>query len=302
MAATTPHSDVEHATKTHAIILTRQFVEDYAAYFEDVGEVECPSLPAIQKVRDDFLTFFGDVPTAIDEKEHSELLYQFTELGDKYVTNFLTNLGKFVQPFKARLDARDESVWSTLTQLRDDYVAAKEEAGEDVETMDYNIVRTMDIDGCWALCDQPSRDFIWEKISQLTSYGNIFTMARKVPSSILQTMQNEVTALLQEKIAAGMEPTQANIQQAYSEVLPSLVPKLMAQHSPEEMMAMMQDVIQDNPNFFQDMQNMGNTVDGMSPNININAMMKQYLPPGMDMAQVQSMMQMAFGAGGGAKR
>lgn len=264
--------DVRRVAKTHFIIFARQFIEEFADYFDDC--------PAVQKAKAKFMAVFGDVPTGLDDVDHSELLYEFTELGDAAVTPMLNNFGKFIRPYKPHLEARDASVWQMLVDLP--------------EAQD-NLIKQLDIAGKWTECDAETQECIWIFVETLVYYGSMYTTYSHLPESMMNSLNECALSVIQDQTESGEPLTEANIQASLGE----LAPKIMASLKQEDIMKFGMKMLE-NPSVLQDLMGMARNVQGGLPGINAQDMMQKMMPAGMDFSQIQSMMSaMGGGSGGG---
>jgi len=291
-----PNYDIKHVAKTHFIIFARQFVEEFAEYFE-----ECDK---IQEVKFKFMAAFGDVPTALDQHDFTELLYTFTPMGEKYVTAMLDNFGTMVRPYKPYLEQRNPNVWATLAALP--------------EAQENNLIRDLQIAQKWAECDSETQNVIWEYVETLLYYGTMYTTYTIIPDNMMAELNKCALGVIQEKAASGMPMTEENVQQSLGE----LAPKILASMKQDDIMAFGMKMMQ-NPHMMQDLMGMAKNVQNVMPGFDTQNMMKNIMPGGLEgmqsmlsglansdgqmpqisatqMSQVQSMVAGMMGGGGGA--
>lgn len=264
-----PSYDVRRVAKTHFMIFARQFVEQFADYFEECME--------IQQVKLMFLAAFGDVPTGLDPENYSELLYKFSEHGDTMVTKMLHNFGTFIKPYKPYLEKRDPAVWAILCALP--------------EAQD-NLIQKLDIAGKWNECDPETQEVIWEYVETLVYYGSMFTTYSAIPDSMMSSLSECAMSVIQEKAAAGMPLTEENVQAS----LKDIAPKIMASMNQEDVMAFGMKMLQ-NPSMMQDLMGMARNLNSVMPGLNTPNIMQNMMPGGME--GVQQMMATISGANGG---
>jgi hypothetical protein len=263
-----PNYDIKHVSKVHFIIFARRFVEDFAEYFDDCETV--------QSVKFKFMAAFGDVPTALDPDSFTELLYNFTEIGDQYVTAMLDNFGKMVRPYKPYIEQRDANVWATL--------AALPEAQKD------NLVRDLCIAELWGECDANTHEIIWEYVETLLYYGTMYTTYTVIPDSLMAELNKCALGVIQEKASSGMPLTEENVQKSLSDI----APKILSSMKQEDIMNFGMKML-NNPNMMQDLMGMAKNVQAAMPGLNTQEVMENMMPGGVE--GMQSMMS-ALGAGG----
>ena len=291
-----PNGDIKHVAKTHFIIYARQFVQDFADYFDDVD--------AVQQVRLKFIAVFGDVPKDIDTDNHTELLYTFTPLGDKYVTKLLDNFGTLVRPYKSYINDRNPAVWHTLAQLKTEQEkaaekavkkAVKEEDGggggskedKDAPSTNSNLIKDLHIAELWSECDEETCNVIWGYVAQLLSYGTMYTTSTLIPESMMSALNKHTKKIMDEKAAAGQTLTKDDIQSSLSEI----APKILGSMKPEDIMNFTMKMAQ-NPHMMQDLMGMAKTVQSNAnmPGFNAQNMLQNMFPGCMGMENMQQML------------
>lgn len=244
-----PHTDMLHTAKTHFIITAKDFIELFAEYFDDCD--------ATQTVLFKFRAVYGDVPTCIDEDNHTELLYQFTPFGDEKVTNMLANFGSFITPYKALISAKNPEVWSKLMQHP---AATKSATNEDTGEPEPNLIQQLDIEGKWDECDEDARNIIWDAVEKLMSYGMMWTTYSRIPPNMMNTMMKCAKEKITEKASAGVRMSNESIQSSVMESIPEMLKHV----STAELLQLGQNII-NNPSMLADIQGMGSTVQGVTP-------------------------------------
>lgn len=291
------NSDIKHVAKTHFIIRARQFVEDFADYFDDVD--------AVQGVRIKFIAVFGDVPKDIDKDGHTELLYKFTKIGNAYVTKLLDNFGNLVRPYKPYILERNPAVWHTLAQLKTTKEKELETAAAQVSGGDggggggskeagesSNLIRDLHIAELWSDCDPETQEVVWSYITQLLSYGTMYTTSALIPESMMAALNEHTKEVMNKKFAAGQVPTKDDIQQSLSEI----APKILGSMKQEDLMNFGMRIMQ-NPHMMQDLAGMAKTVQSNMPGLDAPNMLQNMFPGGMDSMQ-RMMSNMAGNMGG----
>lgn len=269
IAAQSQNYDIRHVAKTHFIIYARQFIEEFAEYFEDC--------PAIQQVKIMFLALYNDVPTGLDPEEFTELLYKFTPDGDERVTFMLNNFGKFIQPYKSFIEQRDASIWAKLASL---------------PKAQNNLIQQLDIANKWVECDLETREVIWEYVEKLVYYGSMYTTYGQIPSSMMDKLNQCALEVIENKAKSGKPLTQEDVQQSMTEI----APKILASISQQEMMTFAMDMAK-NPSMMQDLMGMAKNAQDAMPGFNASSMLDNMMPGGM--AGMQQMMATLSGGGGG---
>lgn len=278
---------VEHDPSLNAERLQTLVPEQYKAYSpEDLKTYEDAILArhsarreTLTSILAKFLAAFNDVPRAIDKQHHTELLYNFSPKGDKFVSQMLDQFDTAIMPYKSMLDNRDEKLWAVLnTRLQTTDAAKVAKKEEDEENI--NLLKQLDLYNSWQDCDDANRRTIWAYIDKLVGFGNTYSMYGMIPDDMMKDMVQCAQSTVQGKTAYSKDDLKSSLLANVGQMMQKMDKMKMAQIGIQMM--------QKNPQMLQNaMMKMASSFDGSTPNFNVADIMKDILPPGMDVDPAQ---------------